>query len=128
MLAAAPLFAADAAIETDVPAGQSRSIRIRNLPAGAQLAVRIVANARLLVAVVSARQLKEPRAGEKPLFRAVVQDKLSLRVSIAEAGDYLVVLSNRGGKQAVTVQAEVRVARSPKRAPPPSRPPPGQKA
>lgn len=66
MLAASPAATADAALSTEVPAGQSRSIRVRALPAGALLAVRIVTSGRLLVALIGAKQLKAPRQDRAP--------------------------------------------------------------
>jgi hypothetical protein len=120
LLVATDLSAADAAIVTEIPAGQSKTIRVRSLPAGAVLAVRVVTNGRLLVALISARQLKEPREGAKPLFRGVVQDKLAFRVAVPEADDYVLVLSNRGGKQTLSVEAQIRAVA----AQPPPRPAP----
>jgi len=94
---------------------------MRSLPAGAVVAVRIVTSGRLLVALVGAKQLKEPRASSKPVFRGAVQDKLSFRVVIPEADDYVLVLSNRAGKETLKVEAEIRaVRRRPKPPPGPS--------
>jgi hypothetical protein len=68
---------------------------LRSIPHGALIAVRVITSGRILVSLVGARQLKEPRAGSKPLFRGVAQDKLAFRVTAPEADDYLLVLSNR---------------------------------
>jgi hypothetical protein len=123
LLVAAPAAAADAAVATEIPAGQSKSIRMRGVPAGTMVAVRIVTSGRLLVALVGMKQLKDPKPGAKPLFRGVVQDKLSFRVTLPVADDYLLVLNNRGGKEALSVEAELRaVRRTPK--PPPRNPAP----
>lgn len=102
---------------TEVPPGQSKSIRLRGLPAGTVVAVRIVTNGRLLVALVGMKQLKEPKPDSKPLFRAVVQDKLSFRVTIAEADDYVLVLNNRAGRKTLSVEAEIRAVRRPPKPP-----------
>jgi hypothetical protein len=88
---------------------------LRSVPASALVAVRIVVTGRLLVSLVGARQIREPRPDSRPLFRGVAQDKLSFRVTTSEADDYLVILSNRAGKEPVTVEAQIRVLRrSPK--------------
>jgi hypothetical protein len=93
---------------------------VRGLPAGALIAVRIVTSGRLLVALVGAKQLKQPRASSKPVFRGAVQSKLSFRVTIPEADDYVLVLSNRAGKETLKVEAEIRAVRGrPKAKPPP---------
>jgi hypothetical protein len=116
--AAAPAAAAEAAVATEVPAGQSKSIRIRNLPAETVVAVRIVSSGKLVVALLAMKQLKQPGAGSRPLFRGAVQEKLSFRVVVPEADDYVLILSNRAGKDAVNVEAEIQaVRRRPKPAP-----------
>lgn len=102
---------------TEVPPGQSKSIRLRGLPAGTVVAVRIVTNGRLLVALVGMKQLKEPKPDSKPVFRAVVQDKLSFRVTIAETDDYVLVLNNRAGRKTLSVEAEIRAVRRPPKPP-----------
>ena len=84
---------------------------MRSLPAGVLVAVRIVTSGRLLVALVGAKQLKEPQASSKPVFRGAVQDKLSFRVVVPEADDYVLVLSNRAGKETLKVEAEIRTVR-----------------
>ena len=103
--------AADAAVSTEIGAGKSKNIRLRNLPRGATMAVRIVATGKLLVAVVNAKDLNTV------LFRGAVERRITFRVSIPESGDYLLVLSNRGGAEALEVQAEIRAVAAPKPAP-----------
>ena len=110
-LFAGSVAAADAAVSVEVPAGKAKNIRLRNLPAGAAMAVRIVSSGKVLVALVSAKELGSP------LFRGVVERRLTFRVSIPERGDYFLVLSNRGGAEALEVQAEIRAVAAP-RAPP----------
>jgi len=117
LLAATPALGAEAAVATEVPAGQSKSIRMRGLPAGAVVAVRIVTSGRLLVALVGMKQLKAPKPDSKPVFRGVVQGKLSFRVTISEADDYLLVLNNRAGKETLSVEAEIRAVRPPRKPP-----------
>jgi hypothetical protein len=118
LLSPFPAAAAEAGLAFEVPPGQSKSIRIRRLPAGTVVAVRIVTSGRLLVALVGMKQLKEPKPSSKPLFRGVTQDKLSFRVTISEADDYLLVLNNRAGSETLSVEAEIRAVR---RAPKPPR-------
>jgi hypothetical protein len=115
--ATAPAAAAEAAVTVEVPPGQSKTIRVRSAPAGTVIAVRIVTSGRLLVALVGMKQFKQPKPDAKPLFRGVVQDKLSFRVTLPETDDYLLVLNNRGGKEALSVEAELRTLRRPQPAP-----------
>jgi hypothetical protein len=115
LIAAAGAAAADAALSVEVPAGKSKNIRLRNLPGGATLSVGIVTTGKVLVALVSTKDLR------KTLFRGVVERRLAFRVAITERGDYILVLSNRGGAEAVEVQAQIRAlpAPPPRKAPAP---------
>ena len=121
LLAAVPALAGDAAMSFDVPAGQAKNIRLKNLPRGAGMAVRIVSNGKLLVALVSERQVKSPQAGRAALFRAVVERSITFRVEIPESGDYFLVLSNRGGAETRAVQTEIRTQSAPHKPAPQSR-------
>ena len=121
LFAAVPAVAADMAMSFDVPAGQAKNIRLKNLSRGAAMAVRIVSSGKLLVALVSEGQLKSPQPGRGPLFRAVVERSITFRVEIPESGDYFLVLSNRGGDETRAVQAEIRAQSAPRKPPPRSR-------
>ena len=94
---------ADAAFAVEVPAGKSKNVRLRNVPGGATMAVRIVTTGKLLVALVNLK-------GTATLFRATVERRLAFRVAVPERGDYVLVLSNRGGSETVEVQAQIRAA------------------
>ena len=117
-LAAAPAAAAEAAVATDIQAGQARTIRIRNLPLGAAVGVRISSSGRVLVSFLGMKHLRAPSTASKPLFRGVVQEKMSFRVTIPEADDYVLILSNRSGKEAVKVEAEIQAVRRRPKPPP----------
>ena len=121
LLLAGSAAAADAAIAVEVPAGKAKNIRLRNLPAGATMAVRITTTARVLVALVAEHDLRAPQPGSLPLFRGVVERRLAFRVSIPERGDYFLVLSNRGGAAPLEVQAEIRAVARPNAKPGPRR-------
>lgn len=101
-------MAADAAMVLEVPAGKSRTVRLRNLPSATALAVQVVSSGRLLVALVGEKQLRSPKPGKSgALFRAVVERSLSFKVVIPERGNYLLVLSNRGGSKALKVRTRI---------------------
>ena len=111
ILVAGGAAAADAALSVEIGAGKAKNVRLRNLPRGATMAVRIVSTGKLLVAVVNAKDLRTV------LFRGAVEHRVTFRVSIPENGDYLLVLSNRGGTEALEVQAEIRAVAGSKPAP-----------
>ena len=109
----------------EVPAGQTRSIRLRSVPGGSVMAIRIESDGRVLVALVAAKQLKNPGSPPKALFRGSADRKLTFRVSIAERDDYFLVLNNRQGTEPRSVEVEIRSARrAPKPVPPPYSPRP----
>ena len=81
------------------------------------MAVRIVTSGRVLVALVAEKQFRAPEPDAVPLFRGVVERRLTFRVSIPERGNYFLVLSNRGGAETLEVQAEIRTLGGPKPAP-----------
>ena len=111
LLVAAPAAAAEAAVTTDIRAGQARTIRIRSLPLGTAVGVRISSSGRVLVSFLGMKHLKAPSADSKPLFRGVVQEKMSFQVVVPEADDYVLILSNRSGKEAVKVETEIQAVR-----------------
>ena len=106
MLACAPLAAQEAAVATDIAPGKSKSVRLRSLPQGAVVAVRVTSSGRLGVALVGVKHLKGPKPDSKPLFRGVVQDKLSFRVT------------NRAGQETLKVEVEMRASRGRSKPPP----------
>jgi hypothetical protein len=129
LLAASPAVAAEMAVTVEVPAGQTRTIRLRTVPQGAAVSVRIVSDGRVLVALVAAKQLKNPGTEPKPLFRGSTDRKLSFRVTIPERDDYFLLLNNRAGTDSRSVEVEIRsTQRAPKPAPPPSYSPRPEKA
>lgn len=118
-LAAGAAAGAEAAVTTEVEAGKAKTIRLRSLAAGTVLAVRIATSGRLLVSLVAMKQLKDPRPESVPLFRGAVQDKTSFRVTVPDADDYVLVLSNRAGKEKVSVETEIQTVRRRPPKPPP---------
>jgi hypothetical protein len=121
LLLAWPAFAADAAVSLEVPAGQSKSVRLRNLPSGTVLQVAIKSSGRLLVALVSAKQLKSPEGKPEPVFRGALERSLSFKVVVPETSDYFLVLNNVRGSETLSVQTAIRAERAaqPKPAPAP---------
>ena len=101
---------------------------MRNVAAGTLIAVRITTSGRVLVSLVGLRHIKQPQPESKPLFRGSTEEKLSFRVTAPEADDYVLVLSNRGGSQDVSVQAEIQAVRRAPRPPPKDRAPRHEKA
>jgi hypothetical protein len=117
--AAQPCVAAGAQVSIEVPQGKTKTVRLRQLPRGTVLGVAISVSGKLLIALVSAAQLKSPKP--EPLFRGAVDSKMSFKVEIPEASDYYLVLDNRRGTEPVKATATIRAEKSAAR---PSEPPP----
>jgi hypothetical protein len=117
--AALPCVAASAQVSIEVPQGKTKTVRLRHLPRGTVLGVAISASGKLVVAVVSAVQLKLPKP--EPLFRGAVDRRMSFQVVIPEASDYYLVLDNRRGTEPVKATATIRAEKG---ANSPSEPPP----
>jgi hypothetical protein len=118
LVAAAPTIAAEAAVAAEIQAGQARTIRIRGLALGTAVGVRINSSGRVLVSFLGMKHLKAPSNDSKPLFRGVVQERMSFRVVVPEADDYVLILSNRSGKETVKVEAEIQAVRRRPKSPP----------
>lgn len=100
-----------ASLATEVPSGQFRGLRLRNVPRGARLAIAAKATGRIAVSLLNAADAaKYPTPGE-PLFTAPVESVLSFSVVIPAAGDYVLMLDNSRGEAPSKVNLLVRAAR-----------------
>jgi 3-dehydroquinate synthase class II len=96
-----------AQVSVEVPEGKTKTIRLRNLPSGTSVAVRIEADGTLVVALVSGVQLKSRKP--EALFRASLDRRMSFKVITQESSHYYLVLDNRRGSEAVKARATIRV-------------------
>jgi len=100
-----------ASLSTEVPAGQFRGLRIRNVPRSARIAIAAKATARIALSLLNAEDaVRYPAPGE-PLFTASVESTLSFSVVIPAAGDYVLMLDNTKGETPSRVNLLVRAAR-----------------
>ncbi len=95
----------------EVPGGKLKSLRLRNLPEVAVVAVDVRTSGEIGVAFVRAKDPKEPPARLPPLFAARLERRLTFSVTIPSAGTYYVVFDNRKGEEPRTVTVQVRAAR-----------------
>jgi hypothetical protein len=111
LLAGAEAGAAGGTVQVsiEIPAGKTKTVRLRNLPRGTQVTVRIDASGRLVVALVSGLQLRSPRP--EALFRGALDRRMSFKVVIPEPSDYYLVLDNRRASEAVKARATIRAVR-----------------
>ena len=108
--------AATAELAAEVPAGKWKALRLRGLPQGASLAVRIETSGPILVFFVHQAELKRfPEQPVRPAFRGAVERRLAFRLSLPRAGDYYVILDNRknAADREVRVRIDAAAARKP---------------
>jgi hypothetical protein len=98
-------------LNLDVPAGQWKAARLKNLPKGAMVAVQIVSNGPILVGLLDSTSQGQPDTS-RPLFAGQVEARLSFSVTVSEAGDHFLVLDNRRGAAARAVSVHLNAARS----------------
>jgi hypothetical protein len=109
-------------VSVEVPDGKTRSVRLRNLPRGASVAVRISAAGKLQVVLISAAQLKSKKP--EALFRGALDRSIAFQVTLQESGDYYLILDNRRGAAPVKARATIRAE---KKSAAPQTPKPGGK-
>jgi hypothetical protein len=98
-------------LNVDVPSGQWKGIRLRNLPKDAVVAVQVESDGDILVALVDAKSYQAPADKRRPLFMGRVEKRLSFSVTTQKSGDHYLLFDNRTGAQTRVVTATVRAAR-----------------
>lgn len=121
-------LAAEAELTAEVPAEKWRALRLKNLPKGARLSVRIETSGPIRVILARDSEVQSFPRGLKATFSGSAERRLSFRVTIPIAGNYYVILDNRKG--GATRDVRIYVAAVPARKPrPKSQPrPPGVEA
>jgi hypothetical protein len=121
-------LAAEAAMSVEVPAGQFRALRLRNLPKDAIFAVAIQAPDKLAASLLSEPDYRRYPKPEDPVFVGTVDRRLSFTVTIPQSGNYFLVFDNRQGgaaqKVKFVVRAERKQTQQPGQQPAPAAPPP----
>lgn len=98
-----------AQVSIDIPGGKTKTVRLRNLPRGTNVTVRIDAEGKLGVALISAAQLKS--SAPEALFRGALDRRMTFQVVIPESGHYYLILDNRRGDTAIKARATIRAVR-----------------
>jgi hypothetical protein len=76
-------------VNVDVPSGQWKAARLKNLPKDAMVAVKVESNGEVMVALVHAKAFQNSPDSSRPLFAGRVERRLSFSVAIAEKGQAL---------------------------------------
>lgn len=111
LLQGAPAGAAGgtAQVSMEIDAGKTKSVRLRNLPRGTDVTVRVDADGRLGVALISRAQLKS--SSPQALFKGALDRRMTFQVSIPEPDHYYLVLDNRRGAEPIKARVTIRAQR-----------------
>ncbi len=102
LLLGATLFAADAlaarvSVGAEVEAHTWKALRLRGLPKGAALAVRVESSGPIVVALVHEGEVSRFPNPVRPAFVGSLERRLSFRVTVPVAGTYYMIIDNRKG-------------------------------
>ena len=125
-LASGPARAAEAAMSVELPAGQWKTLKLRNLPQDAVMAVVVQATGRIAVMLVNEADFRRFPKAEDPVFMGTVEKRLSFTVTIPATGTYFMVFDNRQSATAQKVKFLIRAERgavAPEQKAPPAVPP-----
>ena len=111
-------FAVEATINVDVLAGKWKGVRLKALPRGVSVALRIESSDPMRVIVVDSSELRR-FPNTRPLFEASMEKRLGFSVVIPRTGDYYVIFDNRKSTEPRRVKLNVK-AEPPARSKPPS--------
>ena len=94
-----PALAAEqsASINTVIPAGKWKIVKLRYLPKGASLAIQIVSDGEIVVLLLDEEAVQNFPDLERPLFRGSTTTKLGFEIVIPRRATYYVVLDNHKG-------------------------------
>lgn len=81
----------------DVPAGQWKAVRLKELPKDLVVALAMTSNGAITVGFLTAPDHRQFPRMTQPLFWGQAESKLGFSVTIQQQGDYYVVLDNREG-------------------------------
>jgi hypothetical protein len=98
-------------VNVDVPAGEFKAVRLKNLPRGAFVAIEVQTEGEVEVVLTNTEDYTHFLDVRRPLFRGRVNKKLSFSVSIPESDNYFLIFYNRYAKRPRTVTATIMASR-----------------
>jgi hypothetical protein len=106
---------ADVSFTMEVPGGEVKSARLRNLPEGAVVGVDVRTSGEIAVIFVRAKSPGDSSARVPPLFAGRLERRLAFSVTIPSTGHYYIVFDNRKGEDPRKVSLRVQATRGPAR-------------
>ena len=107
LCAPAPAGAVEATLKVDIPAGKWKSVRLKSLPRGTSLDLKIESSGPVRVILVDSVELRK-FPNTRALFEAAMEKKLAFKVVIPRGGDYFVVFDNRQSAQAPQITLNIK--------------------
>jgi hypothetical protein len=102
---------AQAAVNVDVPAGQHRNIRLKNLPKGVQIAMAAQADGPARLWLLDEADFRRWPSPERPAAVVHVERVASASVGVPVAGDWYLVVDNTQGTETRKLKLVVGAAR-----------------
>jgi hypothetical protein len=97
--------------KTEVPAGKTTSVRLRNTPEGALVSVEVKTDGDIAVLFVDSQEKNRVKPIGRPLFHSQAESDLSFSVTIPKTGTYFIVFDNRKGDEPRSIEVTVRALR-----------------
>ncbi len=115
-----------ARLSVEIPPGKFKTLRLRNAPAQAQVALAVKASSRIMVSVLDETDARTYPETREPLLTAPVEQAVSFSLTLPATGNYYVVFDNTRGTESARVQMALRAARAraPSQPAPETSPPP----
>jgi hypothetical protein len=123
LFAVSAALAAKAELNAEVPAEKWKALRLRNLPKGASVGIRVESSGPIRVIFLHQDELQRFPKPVRPAFAGSAERRLTFRVQVPAAGNWYVILDNRKGAETREVRLLIEAL-----APPRARPKPQPKA
>ena len=99
-----------AQLTIDLPAGQNKSIRLKNLPEGSTVEVEAEGKGDFVISLINEQNSLSYPTVSHPLFQSNVRDKISFSVRIPKNGHYYVVFDNRSSSSIMNLNTTIQGA------------------
>ena len=99
-------------VNIDVPAGEYKAVRLKNLPRGSFVAIEVKTDGEIDVVLTNTKDYRRFLEARRPLFQGRLDRRLSFSVSIPESDNYFLIFYNRTGKQPRAVTATIKASSS----------------
>ena len=93
-----------ASLTQEIPAHTWKGVRLKNIPMGSKLSVELKTDGPVAIVLLTAHEYASFPAPGQAVFRAEAQDELSFSVLAPESSDYYLLIDNRAGDSARSIE------------------------